>query len=54
MVVEKVNLEVKDFKPGYRVVIPSAGTNWLISMIQREKGKEEEEEEKKAKFIFKQ
>lgn len=33
-IVEKVGSEVKDFKPGDRVVIPSAGTDWHTPMAQ--------------------
>lgn len=38
-IVEKVGSEVKDFKPGDRVVIPSAGTDWHTPMAQRGEAK---------------
>ena len=38
-IVEKVGSEVKDFKPGDRVVLPSAGTDWHTPHAQRGEAK---------------
>lgn len=38
-IVEKVGADVKDFRPGDRVVLPSAGTDWHTTHMQRGEAK---------------